>query len=458
MDDIRNRRSQPAKGGPSVVVVGAGPGGLAAAYRLQKAGAHVTVLDQNDRVGGKIKTRHVDGFHLDLGPTMIPPSHTHMLALIKELGIEDKLEACGSILGIAQRSGILYLDSTRFGKEILSSPLLSWRAKLSLATFVFDLWKARRELRSDDLSVAADLDTESAADYAYRRLNPALFDDLLDLMLRGQIGTSGAHLSKVVMFKKIDIILRNPGITRCFTLGLEQYAEALAKHFPVQLGAAVQEIVESPQGVTITYKTKIGDTKTVQADTCIVTTDAPTTAKILPQLTQDHRAFLNSVKYSVMTNMHAALKKRPDVPAFYILVPTSIHPSLLGIVLEHQRAPKSVPAGKGFVSVYPATDLSLELYDMADTEVTKRLTAITESIIPNIGQDIESSFINRWPRVVPSSHPGMYKQIRTFTASLPWKRIHLAGDYLSLPGMSAVIATAENTAKQALGMTLQSAT
>lgn len=52
-----------------VVIVGAGPGGLAAAMQLAHAGADVTVLERRDRVGGRTSTIEVDGFRFDCGPT-----------------------------------------------------------------------------------------------------------------------------------------------------------------------------------------------------------------------------------------------------------------------------------------------------------------------------------------------------------------------------------------------------
>jgi phytoene desaturase len=52
-----------------VVIIGAGPGGLAAAMLLANAGAEVTVLERLSRVGGRSGTIEADGFRFDLGPT-----------------------------------------------------------------------------------------------------------------------------------------------------------------------------------------------------------------------------------------------------------------------------------------------------------------------------------------------------------------------------------------------------
>lgn len=57
------------KTGRNVVVVGAGPGGLASALLMRAAGANVTVLERSDRVGGRTGAFTQDGYTFDYGPT-----------------------------------------------------------------------------------------------------------------------------------------------------------------------------------------------------------------------------------------------------------------------------------------------------------------------------------------------------------------------------------------------------
>src|SRR5436309_3012 len=52
-----------------VVIVGAGPGGLAAAMLLARAGLSVRVLERLPHVGGRTSTLEGGGFRFDLGPT-----------------------------------------------------------------------------------------------------------------------------------------------------------------------------------------------------------------------------------------------------------------------------------------------------------------------------------------------------------------------------------------------------
>ncbi|MFN5949638.1 MAG: FAD-dependent oxidoreductase, partial [Pirellulaceae bacterium] len=57
------------KNGRNVIVIGGGPGGLAAAMQLAHAGAKVTLLEAKSTLGGRCSLIEQDGFRFDLGPT-----------------------------------------------------------------------------------------------------------------------------------------------------------------------------------------------------------------------------------------------------------------------------------------------------------------------------------------------------------------------------------------------------
>ncbi|MCW4465691.1 FAD-dependent oxidoreductase [Glutamicibacter sp. MNS18] len=71
-----------------VVIVGAGPSGLTAAYELQKAGKSVAVLEARDRVGGRTWSETMDGATIEIGGQWISPDQTALYSLIGELGLE----------------------------------------------------------------------------------------------------------------------------------------------------------------------------------------------------------------------------------------------------------------------------------------------------------------------------------------------------------------------------------
>ena len=51
----------------TVVVIGAGPAGLTAAYELAKLQRRAIVLEKQDRVGGLARTENYKGFCFDIG-------------------------------------------------------------------------------------------------------------------------------------------------------------------------------------------------------------------------------------------------------------------------------------------------------------------------------------------------------------------------------------------------------
>src|SRR5512139_3356214 len=54
----------------SVIVIGAGIGGITAATHLARRGLHVTVVEKNSRPGGRCDRLSRDDHHFDTGPTL----------------------------------------------------------------------------------------------------------------------------------------------------------------------------------------------------------------------------------------------------------------------------------------------------------------------------------------------------------------------------------------------------
>lgn len=76
-----------------IIIVGAGIGGLSAAIRLAATGKRVLVLEQNERVGGKMSQMAAAGFRWDTGPSVITMRHV-FAELFRSAGrrLEDYLQ------------------------------------------------------------------------------------------------------------------------------------------------------------------------------------------------------------------------------------------------------------------------------------------------------------------------------------------------------------------------------
>ena len=79
---------------PHVVILGAGPAGVGAAYELTRAGrARVTVLEQRDTVGGNAGSFQLDGVWVDYGSHRLHPAcDPGILSNLRELLGEDLLD------------------------------------------------------------------------------------------------------------------------------------------------------------------------------------------------------------------------------------------------------------------------------------------------------------------------------------------------------------------------------
>ncbi len=76
-----------------VIVVGAGPAGLTAAYELQKHGRSVAVLESRGRVGGRtwngvMLDEAGEPHFIELGGQWVSPDQTAVISLLEELGLE----------------------------------------------------------------------------------------------------------------------------------------------------------------------------------------------------------------------------------------------------------------------------------------------------------------------------------------------------------------------------------
>jgi protoporphyrinogen oxidase len=138
----------------SVAVLGAGPAGLTAAYRLAQRGAPVVVLEAGEQVGGLARTVVRDGYRFDLGGHRFFTKSAEVQALWDEL----------------------------LGPELLVRPRLSriyWRGR-----FVeYPLRAADVFARVGPLEVARSL-----ASYARARLRPAAEADTYEEWVRSRFG------------------------------------------------------------------------------------------------------------------------------------------------------------------------------------------------------------------------------------------------------------------------------
>ena len=117
----------------NIGVIGAGAAGLAAAYELLKKGHSVKVYEAAPFVGGQAATFDVGNGRLERGYHHLFKSDTHMVDLIHELGLGEKLAWIESKVGF-YHDGTIYNFVTPFDLLKFKPLSLINRIRLGLVT------------------------------------------------------------------------------------------------------------------------------------------------------------------------------------------------------------------------------------------------------------------------------------------------------------------------------------
>lgn len=436
--------------GPSVIVVGGGPSGLSAAFRLQQAGCTVTVLEDDAQSGGKVRTEVRDGFVMDQGASVLPQAYTYVMQLLHDAGGDHLLQPGGTTVGFAREDKIHFLDSAHLLRDAIGTKLISWKSKAKMANLGLDLLKVRPYINAENLAPLGQFwDDETANAYARRRLTPEVSEFMIDSVLRGLLGTSGEFNSKIDFFYSFTNIIG----TKLNSLkgGMQRYVDTVAAHLNVVTNARVQSVEESEHEATVTWVDAAGTTHVDTADAVVLAVWGTQVASLYPQLHPKAVEYFDDLEYTTSVNLNVALSKPPAKnPAFVVCIPESVETNLFAVTLEHNKAPDRVPAGKGLVGLYSMSKWAEELIDQDDETVVAQLLAAADRVIPHLSDDVEFALVNRWNPVVVYSHPGTYKGLAQLNQYRPRKRVHLAGDYFSCSNLNTATAGGARAARELL--------
>ena len=435
----------------TVAVVGVGSAGLAAAFRLHQAGHQVRLFEVAGYVGGRMKTLHRDGFHIEQGGFWIPEGYTSLIRLIIDLGLGDQLDPSGTTFTFPRDGRLHTLDCARFVRSGLRFDLLSTRSKLALGKLVKDCLQARRQLGGGDLSTLADWDRANAADYTLARTNREILDYVVNPILACVAGEVPERLSQVDLLYSFGTFLSGMNV---FTLrdGMSAYAETIAGRLgtgAVELNAEVTGVEEHDSHVQLSWRDRDGGQRRERFAGCVLATPPWVTARLHSGLDPDRADFLRSARGVPAVNLAVAMGSVPaGYPSSWISVPDVVDPGLMLIGLTHNLCSGRTPAGKALVSVYTTPVLAGELYDAPDEVCTKRIIDLVDEVAPGLIRDVEFTVVERWDPILLVSRPGYYRQLKRFNeiGAGADKRIQLAGDYFSVSSLNTACASGEAAA------------
>jgi protoporphyrinogen/coproporphyrinogen III oxidase len=174
---------------PSVVVVGGGISGLAAAFFLRGRGLDVTVLEGSPRIGGKLAVSDVAGIAVDEGAEALLARRPEGKDLIGAVGLADELVLPGTTAaGIWTRGRLRPLPKRQF----LGVPADLGELESSGILSADGMARARDDLRLPATQRDGDV---PVAGYVGARFGAELVDRLVDPLLGGVYAGRSEDLS-----------------------------------------------------------------------------------------------------------------------------------------------------------------------------------------------------------------------------------------------------------------------
>jgi len=434
---------------PCAAVVGAGLAGLSGAYRLQQAGWRVSVFESSEVPGGRVQTVSRDGYLIDTGASALADTYRAYLMLVNELGLGSEVAATAPAVAIYRDGRLHELRLDRLIRTGLRTRVLSWSAKLRLSRLAWDIAIARWRGQLDyaDMSRAASLDTESAADYARRALGREVDDYLASPIVRTMLIADAHKVSKVELLSGVANIFSS----RMLALrgGQARLPQLLAQRIPPRFGHTVQKVQEDDSGVNVQYRDSRGTQQRDRFDACLVACQLPEALQICIDHQVPLQRLCTGLRYTQCITVAVGLRRQPRSAAFLVHMPQCEDAEIALLFLEHNKVADRVPAGCGLISCHWETAAATEMMGRTDNEIVGRSLDTVLRVFPELRGNVAFGYVTRWRRALPLTAVGAYRLICSFNAAVnPRSRVQFAGDYMSAAGQNTAVELGSKAARR----------
>jgi hypothetical protein len=221
-----------------VLVIGAGIGGLAAAYWLCQRGHDVEVLEASNRPGGRMLTLERKGDRVDVGAQFYHTNFRHAAQLLDAVDLSGTRRSINGKVHFALRDGSTYL----YDHRVPYMKMLGLRGNLKLASFILrHLILGHRFPTNRIVHDIPEYDNVAAMDIWPAPSDAPLRDFILTTMGVAEAGGLPEWMSLYHFVHTLRITM----FSSFFGLagGVASLAEELAKRLPVQYEAPVRQLV-----------------------------------------------------------------------------------------------------------------------------------------------------------------------------------------------------------------------
>lgn len=389
-----------------IAVVGAGAGGLAAAYDLCAAGHEVIVLEAADYVGGLaagIRTPRWD-WSIERYYHHWFASDEYMLGLIDELGWMDEVIFPRPVTVVYHAGKFYALDSPI---AVLRFPALSIFERLRLGMVVAYL---------KYLAHWQPLEAFTAHEWLRRWVGERAYEILWEPMLEGKFGPYYQEVNMAWFWARIKA--RTPRLGT-FKGGFQAFFDKFADHIRT-MGGLIE--LESP----VSQIRPLGDGRfellvngeSIVFDQCLVTSSPGALAKMAPSLTGDYLERLLELKSMGAVVMILALEQRLSDQGFYWHnLPKSAGFPYLSLVEHTNFVSPDHFAGDHLVYVGDYLEQGHEYFTLSDEELLERFLPPLERFNPKFKLEwLKQYWVFRTPYaqpVPPVNHSKSIPDIKT---------------------------------------------
>jgi oxygen-dependent protoporphyrinogen oxidase len=439
---------EPTRG--SMIVVGAGLSGLAAAWRLQRAGVAVTVLEPRPVAGGRVRSERVGNYLVDTGPDAATAGYERWLALADDVGLSAGVAPTSAVIGTVRDGRVIDIDPARPLRAAMT-PALSAGAKARMGIGLLRLRRKLASVDSYELSRSAALDDPATTAYAFaqRYFGREVADYLIDGAMR-LVSGSGAREASCLGVLGALTGWSTPTIN--IRGGLQSVPDAVAARLhDLRLGATATHVAQDGDGVTVTYADADAAEHAVRADGCVIATMYHTAREIWPELDPLAPSFGPRLKDVKLISISLGYRVRPANRAYIVSVPTIELPDVLLMFMQHNKAPDRAPAGHALITLYTDTLATDRYLAKSDEELEAWAASVVEGLCPELAGQRDMGHTARWPKAGYLADPGFWRRSGELLAAIPPRgRVQLAGDLFGAGSMESSVRWGERAADRLL--------
>lgn len=407
-----------------IAVIGGGVSGLAAAYRLARAGHRVRLFESTGRLGGAVQSDRDGGWLIEAGPNSFQLNSKTVVALLRELGLEKEQVAANPAAKkrFIVRGAKLREAPSSLG-TFLRTPLLSTGAKVRL---MLEPLKGRRR-RTGDLSLADFVRDHFGGEIVDYALNPFVSGvyagDPKKLSARHAFPSiwkaeqeHGSLIRGILAQNKFRRAAGDPkSQIISFRSGLQTLVEALRAALPreaVELNASIEGIFpDNP--VRLVWR-RHGQAQTESFSRVILAAPAFALSKLsFGALGERPLACLESIEYPPVASLFLGYRREHvshPVDGFGALVPAAENRAMLGVLFSSTLFPERAPQGCVALTVMIGGSLRPDLAKKSLDEIKAAVLPDLNALLGIAGTPVYER-LRVWPRAIPQYQLGYERMI-----------------------------------------------